>query len=101
MLSTKQASVVKRSKSKKAYGFTLNEEQMEILKRNNPNLNVSQFFDDLVKEENEKQQRSNMFPFKELKQEGWKGVSFANKEEENQFDNFFGLNEYYYDEDGE
>lgn len=101
MLSTKQTSVVKRSKTKKTYGFTLNEEQMETLKRNNPELNLSQFFDDLVKEENEKQQRSNVFTFKELKEEGWKGVSFENQEQEKEFDSFFGLNEYYYDEDGE
>ena len=74
---------------------------METLKRNNPNLNLSQFFDDLVKEENEKQQRCNIFPFKELKEEGWRGVNFENEEEEKQFDNFFGLNEYYYDEDKE
>ena len=73
---------------------------METLKRNNPNLNLSQFFDDLVKEENEKQQRCNIFPFKELKEEGWRGVNLENEEEEKQFDIFFGLNEYYYDELG-
>ncbi|BAY87835.1 hypothetical protein NIES267_73590 (plasmid) [Calothrix parasitica NIES-267] len=101
MLSTKQTSFAKRNRTKKSYGFTLNEEQMETLKRNNPNLNLSQFFDDLVKEENAKQERCNIFPFKELKEEGWRGVTFENKEEEKQFDNFFGLNEYYYDEDKE
>ena len=46
MLSTKDTT---SNKTKKSYTFTLNQEQMEEFKKNNPNLNISGFLDTVSK----------------------------------------------------
>jgi hypothetical protein len=93
MLSTKDTTT---NKTKKSYTFTLNQEQMEEFKRNNPNLNVSGFLDTVIRKENIKEK---IYPFQNIFNENFKGVSFNSKEEEQKFDEMFGLSQYYYDDE--
>lgn len=93
MLSTKDTTT---NKTKKSYTFTLNQEQMEEFKKNNPNLNVSGFLDTVIRKENIKEK---IYPFQNVFNENFKGVSFKSVEEEQKFDEMFGLSQYYYDEE--
>lgn len=81
--------VTEKTRAKKTYSFTLNEEQMEEFKNKNPDLNLSKLIDDLIKEESDRQRRKKTYPFADLGSDF--GITFNTPEEEAEFDKLTGL----------